>query len=361
MSLREMTEEQRKNVFPVFLESAYQGNLKSQRRVGEVFLKGLLAPQNYKASAFWLTQAAEQGDPEAQILLSTLYSNGWGVVINDAKAEEWLLKAAGQRSAKAQYKLGLHYEDCSYSRTDLTKALRWYDEAASRGHSQAKARAIGLRRLIDQQKLKKFTYGLPYKKKKNTISPDGLRTIKDLEVAIPTYSLDNLPAYIRRNRWDPKKAQVASMDYAVESILNMTSRTITTRDSSSVEILETIKASTWGETLEFIIVGANEFYTSAKCPRDGCDTFLENKKNRSKYCRARKMDYDRDGVGSEKIARVCLSHLKHQIRPPKYMPKPPEPDPPPPPPTVPLLQFQKPRRPRTDETLFATVKKKSRR
>jgi hypothetical protein len=110
------------------------------------------------------------------------------------------------------------------------------------------------------------------KKKKDTLGPDGLRTIKDLEAAIPSYSLDNLPAYIRymsaphgtsppiletlmdfyrqtwyrRNRWDSKKAQVASMDYAVESILNMASRTITTQDSSGVERVETIKASTWG-------------------------------------------------------------------------------------------------------------------
>ncbi|KAG0368058.1 hypothetical protein BGX24_002972, partial [Mortierella sp. AD032] len=131
------------------------------------------------------------------------------------------------------------------------------------------------------------------------------------------------------------------------------------RHSSGVERVETIKASTWsiderlqpiivciglaqfnvktslpskhaplsndsykkGELPGVIIVGANEFYTSAKCPRDGCNTFLENNIHRSKYCQTSKMDYDRDGVGSENIARVCLFHLKHQIRPPKYMPK----------------------------------------
>lgn len=35
------------------------------------------------------------------------------------------------------------------------------------------------------------------KKKKDTLGPDGLRTIKNLEAAIPSYSLDNLPAFIR--------------------------------------------------------------------------------------------------------------------------------------------------------------------
>lgn len=163
MNLWAMTTEQRKCILPVFLESAYQGNIRSQRRVGEMFLKGQLVSQNYKAAVFWLTQAADQGDSEAQILLSTLYSNGQAVVMNDTKAEEWLMKAAGRGNLEAQYRLGRHYEDCLYSRRDVTNALKWYEIAASRGHSQAQERAAGLRRLIKQQKRKDYFYGPPWR------------------------------------------------------------------------------------------------------------------------------------------------------------------------------------------------------
>ncbi|KAG0285443.1 hypothetical protein BGZ97_007791, partial [Linnemannia gamsii] len=78
--------------------------------------------------------------------------------------------------------------------------------------------------------------------------------------------------------------------------------------------------------LGVIIVGCNEYFTSAKCPREDCDEFLLSLPNRSKYCGRCRMHFDRDAVGSENIATICQSQLQHQCRPAKFMPKPQEPD-----------------------------------
>ncbi|ORZ14975.1 hypothetical protein BCR41DRAFT_354423 [Lobosporangium transversale] len=67
-------------------------------------------------------------------------------------------------------------------------------------------------------------------------------------------------------------------------------------------------------------VGAHEFYTSARCPRPLCDSFLETVYPRSKYCRTCKVFFDRDAVGAENIARIGLAQIERQERPAKYKP-----------------------------------------
>ncbi|ORZ27102.1 hypothetical protein BCR41DRAFT_347427 [Lobosporangium transversale] len=67
-------------------------------------------------------------------------------------------------------------------------------------------------------------------------------------------------------------------------------------------------------------VGAHEFYTSARCPRPLCGSFLETVYPRSKYCRTCKVFFDRDAVGAENIARIGLAQIERQERPAKYKP-----------------------------------------
>ncbi|ORZ21924.1 hypothetical protein BCR41DRAFT_350238 [Lobosporangium transversale] len=67
-------------------------------------------------------------------------------------------------------------------------------------------------------------------------------------------------------------------------------------------------------------VGAHEFYTSARCPRPLCDSFLETVYPRSKYCWTCKVFFDRDAVGAENIARIGLAQIERQERPAKYKP-----------------------------------------
>ncbi|ORZ27529.1 hypothetical protein BCR41DRAFT_392865 [Lobosporangium transversale] len=67
-------------------------------------------------------------------------------------------------------------------------------------------------------------------------------------------------------------------------------------------------------------VGAHEFYTSARCPRLLCDSFLEAVYPRSKYCWTCKVFFGRDAVEAENIARIGLAQIERQGRPAKYKP-----------------------------------------
>ncbi|KAG0006565.1 hypothetical protein BGZ65_006563, partial [Modicella reniformis] len=74
------------------------------------------------------------------------------------------------------------------------------------------------------------------------------------------------------------------------------------------------------KSLGYDVVGAHEFYTSARCPRPACPAFLHNQGRRSRCCYNCQMFFDRDAVGAENIARVCEGQLRNQIRPDKYKP-----------------------------------------
>ncbi|KAF8945964.1 hypothetical protein BGZ46_005912, partial [Entomortierella lignicola] len=135
-------------------------------------------------------------------------------------------------------------------------------------------------------------------------------------------------------------AQNACFDYVIKAILKMAGGSNgarrdankdaviciglgsfkTNRGQVSKHGLLTKKLVEKAKSLNYPIVGCHEYYTSAKCPRPGCDSFLENVPYRSKYCRNCKAYFDRDAVGAENIARVCESQIRYQSRPEKYMP-----------------------------------------
>ncbi|KAI1295141.1 hypothetical protein EDD11_007968, partial [Mortierella claussenii] len=51
-----------------------------------------------------------------------------------------------------------------------------------------------------------------------------------------------------------------------------------------------------------------------------CTVLQQNTENRSKYCHGCRAYFDRDIVGSENIARVCLSQTVNRLRPGKFKP-----------------------------------------
>ena len=59
-----------------------------------------------------IQRAAEEGNPNAQAILGTMYKRGWGVERNDSLAYEWLEKSAKQGNKMAQNNLaGLYTRD----------------------------------------------------------------------------------------------------------------------------------------------------------------------------------------------------------------------------------------------------------
>ncbi|KAF9938835.1 hypothetical protein BGZ67_010310 [Mortierella alpina] len=152
------------------------------------------------------------------------------------------------------------------------------------------------------------------------------------------------PWYLRKS-WDMRKAQLAAYDYAIKAIMGLAGQQSVNegqrRPANGADVVfaiglgsfntQTGLPSKHGElerrfiirvkSLGYDVVGIHEYYTSAKCPRQGCNAFLEQvKKTRTKYCRNCQAFMDRDKVGSENIATICRAHIRHQTRPDKYMP-----------------------------------------
>ena len=70
--------------------SAEQGDPESQFRLGTMYLSGEGVIQDYKEAAKWYTKAAEQGNAKAQFNLALMYANGEGVIQDDVYAHMWL-------------------------------------------------------------------------------------------------------------------------------------------------------------------------------------------------------------------------------------------------------------------------------
>lgn len=77
-----------------------------------------------------LLKAAEEGDPDAQLLVGMRYSLGDGVRKDRVEAARWCGRAAAQGHPPAQYLLGQMYAKGFGVRRNLTLAFLWLDLAA---------------------------------------------------------------------------------------------------------------------------------------------------------------------------------------------------------------------------------------
>jgi len=85
-----------------------------------------------KAHAIWLIQA-EDGNPEAQAWLGSLYANGEGVDTDDKNALSWYEKAAEQGNSMAQANVGAMYYMGQGTSKNVDKAIKWLSAAAENG------------------------------------------------------------------------------------------------------------------------------------------------------------------------------------------------------------------------------------
>jgi TPR repeat protein len=90
-----------------------------------------------------IRQRADQGDPEAQFELGTLYDSGVNVEQNSAEAVRWYLKAAEQGNALAEVNLGSMYLAGKGIIKNLAEAVRWYSKAADQGEASGQF-ALGM-------------------------------------------------------------------------------------------------------------------------------------------------------------------------------------------------------------------------
>ena len=94
----------------------------------------------FAENAVEVKQAAEQGSPQAQAKLASLYLLGReGFAVNEALAAEWMEKAAKQGLMDAQVVMGAMYDRGFGVTSDRDKATAWYQKAAAQGHSTSLA------------------------------------------------------------------------------------------------------------------------------------------------------------------------------------------------------------------------------
>ncbi len=80
---------------------------------------------------------AQQGDPQSEYELASIYENGRGVKKDFAEALRWYEKAAEQGHIGAQIDLGWFYQSGEGVNKDINKAIDFYEKAAQQGNSQA--------------------------------------------------------------------------------------------------------------------------------------------------------------------------------------------------------------------------------
>ena len=99
------------------------GSPLAANNVGQAYMVGEGAPQDYAEAIKWVQRAADGGDSNAMLNLSVLYHQGWGTKADDAEAIKWLRRAADAENAEAMQRMGTF--------------LRWFLQAADEGHAGA--------------------------------------------------------------------------------------------------------------------------------------------------------------------------------------------------------------------------------
>ena len=86
--------------FGEILRKAEQGHPDAQNKIGTMYYTGTEVTMDYGRAAYWFKRAAEQGHANAQYNLAVMYDKGQGVAQNNKKAEYWYKKAAEKGCAE---------------------------------------------------------------------------------------------------------------------------------------------------------------------------------------------------------------------------------------------------------------------
>jgi TPR repeat protein len=88
------------------VNAAGHGDVKSQLKLGAMYLLGSGVEKNEQSAAEWILKAAHQGNIEAEVIIAAMYDRGLGVT-NDVKmATQWYEKAAAQGNTTSLAILG---------------------------------------------------------------------------------------------------------------------------------------------------------------------------------------------------------------------------------------------------------------
>ena len=118
-------------------QAAEQGDAEAQYKLGLSYYIGEDVEKDYTKAVKWFRKAADQGHAEAQTSLGACYSMGNGVNQDYNEAVKWFRKAADQGQADAQFALGACYCTGKGVSMDVTEGIKWYQKAADQGMTVA--------------------------------------------------------------------------------------------------------------------------------------------------------------------------------------------------------------------------------
>ena len=129
---------------------AEQGDIEAQFLLSNLMKKRMQNVSAKPGKAFyWLQHAANSGHGKAQFSLGAQYLKGEHISRSTKSALKWFKRAALQRVPEAHYNLALMYERGEGVRADEFKAIDWYKTAAELGNADAQQN-LGIRYLTGE-------------------------------------------------------------------------------------------------------------------------------------------------------------------------------------------------------------------
>jgi len=109
---------------------ANSGDAQAELIVGLKYMQG---GGSDSSAAQWLERSANGHNAVAQYILGTLYENGSGVGKNPSEAVRWYQQAANAGNRKAMYRLGISYAEGDGVTQDYAQAATWFEKSANAG------------------------------------------------------------------------------------------------------------------------------------------------------------------------------------------------------------------------------------
>lgn len=120
-----------------FKKAAEQGHPQAQLLLGNQLLLGLGVEKDLEEAKKLYFKSAEQGESRAQLKVGHLYFDGMGVDRDYKEAFKWYMLAAKQNEPEAQFKIAGMYEEGIGVHKEYFEAMVWYQKAAEHGYGEA--------------------------------------------------------------------------------------------------------------------------------------------------------------------------------------------------------------------------------
>jgi len=131
-------EEKYREAFRWFLESANDGHIEAQIKIGDYYANGIFIKQDFQKSVLWYTRASTYGNTEALIKLANLYREGLGTEKDPKLAFDLYYRAsATSEDADALYQLAVMAKHGMGTNKDTQSAFVWFKKASDQGHVKA--------------------------------------------------------------------------------------------------------------------------------------------------------------------------------------------------------------------------------